>query len=89
MKLEDTKDLMISEDYKERFIAEYVQTKIRLDRLHKILDAWYNNKLPGCFVPTCPMPLLESQYEAMKNYERVLRTRAELEDIELPIITEV
>lgn len=89
MNLEDTKDLMISEDYKERFIAEYVQTKVRLDRLQKIIDAWYNNKLPGCFVPTCPMSLLEDQYQAMFLYVGYLTKRAKLENIELPIITEV
>ena len=35
--LKDTVDLMNSSDYKERFQAEYLQTKIRYDKLHKML----------------------------------------------------
>ena len=35
MELKDTIDLMTSEDYKDRFKAEYYQTKIRYDKLHK------------------------------------------------------
>ena len=37
MELKDTIDLMNSEDYRERFKAEYYQTKIRYDKLHKII----------------------------------------------------
>lgn len=37
MELKDTIDLMNSEDYKEYFIAEYYQTKIRYEKLHKML----------------------------------------------------
>ena len=37
MELKDTIDLMTSEDYKDRFKAEYYQTKIRYDKLHKML----------------------------------------------------
>ena len=36
MELKDTIDLMNSGDYKERFIAEYYQTKIRYEKLHKM-----------------------------------------------------
>ena len=34
--LKDTIELMTSENYKDRFKAEYWQTKIRYDKLHKI-----------------------------------------------------
>ena len=37
MELMDTVDLMNSADYKERFKAEYLQTKIRYNNLHKML----------------------------------------------------
>lgn len=37
MELKDTKEMMFSEDYKERFKAEYYQTKIRYDKLHKMI----------------------------------------------------
>ena len=35
--LKDTVDLMNSSDYKERFQAEYLQTKNRYNKLHKML----------------------------------------------------
>lgn len=34
--LEDTIELMKSDDYKERFVAEYMQTKIRYNNLHRM-----------------------------------------------------
>ena len=37
MELKDTVELMNSADYKERFKAEYLQTKIRYDKLHKLI----------------------------------------------------
>jgi hypothetical protein len=38
--LADTVDLMCSEDYKERFIAEYYQLKVRFDALNDMLIKW-------------------------------------------------
>ena len=35
MELKDTIEMMMSEDYKERFKAEYNQTKIRYEKLKK------------------------------------------------------
>ena len=35
--LEDTEDLMYSSDFKDRFKAEYYQTKIRYEKLHKMI----------------------------------------------------
>ena len=42
----DTVYLMQSKDYKTRFIAEYVQLKIRYERLKHLLNKWqaFNNK---------------------------------------------
>ena len=37
MQLKDTVELMLSDDYKDRFKAEYYQTKIRYDKLHKMI----------------------------------------------------
>ena len=55
--LEDTMKLMVSENYKERFIAEYIQLKIRAERLKFfIVDA----KL-GKVEHTCPINILETQ----------------------------
>lgn len=38
MELKDTVNGMLSEDYKERFVAEYQQTKIRYEKLKKFCD---------------------------------------------------
>lgn len=42
----DTIDMMKSPDYKTRFIAEYVQLKIRYEKLKHLLNKWeaFNNK---------------------------------------------
>ena len=37
MELKDTIDLMNSDDFRDRFVAEYCQTKIRYEKLHKML----------------------------------------------------
>lgn len=51
MELKDTIELMNSSDYKERFKAEYLQVKIRYDKLHKMLVKWDAGTLG--FTPTC------------------------------------
>lgn len=38
MELKDTVEMMISEDYKERFNAEYCQTKIRYGKPKYMLE---------------------------------------------------
>lgn len=40
MVLSETINGMVSEDYKERFIAEYYQLVIRYKGLKKMLDNW-------------------------------------------------
>mgnify|MGYP000671180170 FL=1 len=52
MKLNDTIEMMTSEDYKERFKAEYYQLKVRVCGLSNMLSAWGNNKLT--FEPNLP-----------------------------------
>lgn len=79
--LEDTKEMMTSGDYKVRFAAEYWQTKIRYDKLHRMLVRWEAGTLN--FTPTCPKALLAEQASYMGNYLRVLEIRAELEGIDL------
>jgi hypothetical protein len=84
--LEDTVDLMKSEDYKERFKAEYYQTKIRYTKLRKfnarIEAAHYK---PNISMPNhdCPYELLLEQECAMENYLHILEIRAEIENIKL------
>ena len=40
MTLEETKDLMCSPNYKERFKAEYYQLKIRYEKLKAMCEKW-------------------------------------------------
>lgn len=81
MIMKKTASLMSSADYKERFIAEYWQTKIRYDSLHRMLIKHEAGTLP--FTPTCPIELLKEQKSYMGNYLRTLEIRAEIEKIEL------
>ena len=81
MELKDTIELMQSSDYKERFKAEYQQTKIRYNGLHKMLVKWDADKLD--FTPTCQKSLLMEQKRHMGEYLRCLEVRAAVEDIEL------
>ncbi len=81
MKLNDTVELMNSEDYKERFKAEYYQTKIRYEKLHDMTIKYEAGTLD--FTPTCTLELLKEQKNCMGNYLRILEIRAEIEKINL------
>ena len=81
MELKDTIELMNSESYKERFKAEYYQTKIRYDKLHKMLIKYEAGTLN--FTPTCDTSILEEQAYHMGMYLKKLEIRAEVEGIEL------
>lgn len=82
--LKDTVSLMNSDDYKVRFIAEYMQLKIRYNNLHKMLIRHEAGTLN--FTPTCDSTILENQAYYMENYLRALEVRAEVEKIKLPKI---
>ena len=84
MKLAETVTMMNSADYKERFLAEYHQTKIRYEKL-KV----FNNKIEasertqyGCAksmeMPKhdCPSDLLRQQQSVMGEYLHLLEVRA-------------
>ena len=81
MELKDTIELMNSSDYKERFKAEYLQAKIRYDKLHKMIVKWEAGTLD--FTPKCTKVLLLEQKRHMGEYIRCLEVRAEVEGIEL------
>lgn len=81
MELRDTIEMMNSSDYKERFKAEYYQTKIRYNKLHAMTIKYEAGTLN--FTPTCPLELLLSQKRNMGMYLHDLEVRAELEGIEL------
>lgn len=81
MELKDTIPMMDKPDYKERFKAEYYQTKIRYEKLHKMCIKYEAGTLN--FTPTCSLELLKEQKAHMGNYLRCLEVRAEIEGIEL------
>ena len=81
LSLEDTVSLMNGKDYKERFIAEYQQAKIRYDKLDATTVKYEAGTLT--FTPKCSLELLKEQKKYMGNYIRCLKIRAEIEGIEL------
>ena len=81
MLLKDTVELMKSNDYKDRFRAEYYQLKIRIDGLYNMLKKWKRRELN--FEPKCSYDLLHAQLRAMDLYLQYLVDRAEIEEIEL------
>lgn len=81
MELKDTISMMSSENYEERFKAEYWQLKIRIDKLKKMLDDWKEGKLN--FKPKNSRGILEKQLDYMQKYLVLLEARAITEDIDL------
>ena len=81
MPLKNTVDLMLSDNYKDRFRAEYYQTKERYQRLHLMIIKYEAGTLD--FHPDCPLELLKRQAKAMGEYLYVLEMRAQLEEIDL------
>lgn len=79
--LQDTINLMISGNHKERFKAEYYQLKIRYEKLREIINKYNACKLD--FKPTCPIEKLEDQLYYMNEYMRALEVIAEIEGIKL------
>lgn len=71
-KLSDTVDMMLSDDYKERFKAEYYQVQIRAEKLSEMLVNWDNLK----FTPTCRKEIYRRQLHAMVAYLDILNERA-------------
>lgn len=90
MELKDTIKEMNSGDYKERFKAEYHQTKIRYEKLKKLntkIQAAYATHMTKKEVEMpkhdCPDSVLDDLLRAMGQYLHILELRAEIEGIEL------
>ena len=85
MELKDTVEGMTSPDYKERFKAEYNQTKIRYEKLKR-----FCNKIEVAAIKAeeepkhdCTLELLREQQRIMGHYLHILELRADIEKIEL------
>lgn len=85
MELKETVELMNSEDYKERFIAEYHQVKIRYEKLKNFCNKIEVETMLGKEVTKhdCPLELLREQQKYMGLYLSVLEKRALIENIVL------
>ena len=79
MKLIDTVEMMNSENYKERFRAEYFQLDIRINELSNMLEKYKEGTL--AFTPSCSYGVLYTQLVLMENYKRSLEERAKIENI--------
>ena len=82
--LEDTVYAMTSDDYKERFKAEYSQLILRANKLNDIITKYYAGKLN--FELKCDIKLLIAQWSIMTKYVAILQKRAEIENIDLTIL---
>jgi hypothetical protein len=93
LELMDTVELMGSSDYRDRFVAEYIQLKIRYEKLKafntKIEAACrtQNAEEPEKKVPMpthdCPASLLREQQAEMGQLLHIFEVRAVIEDIDL------
>ena len=90
MELKDTVKMMNSDDYKERFRAEYYQIKIRYEKLKKFntkIEAANTMKYEGTDFEMpkhdCPDYLLKEQQTVMGQYLHILEVRAVIMGIEL------
>lgn len=79
LNLNDTVKPMLSDDYKERFKAEYWQLRIRIKKLSKFLDEHENSYSKRLKSPS----LLYMQLAYMISYKNILEQRAIVDDIEL------
>ena len=85
MELKETVELMDSEDYKERFVAEYHQVKIRYEKLKNFCNKIEVETMLGKEVTKhdCPLELLREQQKYMGLYLSILEKRALIENIVL------
>lgn len=85
MELKETVELMNSKDYKERFVAEYHQVKIRYEKLKNFCNKIEVETMLGKEVTKhdCPLELLREQQKYMGLYLSVLEKRALIENVVL------
>ena len=81
MELKNTIELMLSNDFKERFKAEYYQLNKRIQKLQNMLDKYKASTLG--FTPSCSYEMLYEQLVYMELYREILIKRAEIENIDL------
>lgn len=70
-----------SESWQDRFMQEYDEIDKRIVNLVAMLSKWDHKELD--FTPKTPYDIFVMQLEAMKEYRKMLRIRAEIEGIAL------
>ena len=81
IELNDTIELMKSDDFKKRFKAEYYQLEIRCEKLADMIEKYKEGKLN--FKPSTPIEILEEQLKHMREYLWILEERSFMEEINL------
>jgi len=81
MELKDTIDLMTSSEWADRFKAEYLQTKIRYEKLHKMIVMREVGK--QTFNTPIPLESWKEQAHHMGMYLYELEKQAAIHGIEL------
>ena len=77
--MKNSVDYMLSDDWKQRFIAEYAQL---VTRIEKIIDVvWYEESIDNAV--KCPFGLLDLQVDKMTEYKQILEIRADIYGIDL------
>lgn len=86
MLLKQSVDLMLSDDYRDRFAAELLQLHHRHLRLTQFLLKIKSAELGLCEMPEhdCPVSLLQQQSDHMDAYLTTLRIRAAIERVHVP-----
>ena len=85
MELKDTVGLMISSDWRDRFKAEYLLTKIRYEKLYMLIILREIGQLD--FVTPIPIESWKDQEKCMRLYLCELAKQAAIHGIELPKIS--
>jgi hypothetical protein len=70
--LKDTIGLMLSDDFKDRLVAEYWQVKIR----HAKLSSYRTKRLNDTDTPVYELLMLSDQLSGMEMYMNALEARA-------------
>lgn len=73
MELKDTISLMLSDDFKVRGVAEYLQIKIRTEQNRTFIKNWKRGELK--FTPCNTLEQSEMQLKAMELYQFTLKER--------------
>lgn len=66
--LHDTAKLMASQFYEDRFVAEYVQLKIRYEKLKALLTKWEAFNKTDCSAVTVTLPGSKSYTEKLTDH---------------------